>query len=115
MSISRGWALTWRQNPNMFDGIYTGTETRDAVYSDQHLQPYESYLIIRYFNSIAPGRNGGGWVDPFGSAYLDRYAEQFWLTLFAKAPEITMFDYGSLQTPDSKAEPCSLAGNRNKL
>jgi hypothetical protein len=56
-------------------------------------------LIIRYFNNIAPGRNGGGWVDSGGSSYLDRYAEQFWLTLFAKAPEITMFDYRQLQMP----------------
>jgi hypothetical protein len=95
----QGLGFNLETEPKMFDGIYTGTETRDAVNSDQHLQPYESYLIIRYFNSIAPGRNGGGWVDPFGSPYLDRYAEQFWLTLFAKAPEITMFDYRSLQTP----------------
>jgi hypothetical protein len=98
----QGLGFNLEAEPAMFDGIYTGTETRDAVNSDQHLQPYESYLIIRYFNSIAPGRNGGGWVDPFGSAYLDRYAEQFWLTLFAKAPEITMFDFRSLQTPIQK-------------
>jgi len=98
----QGLGFNLETEPTMFDGIYTGTETRDAVNSDQHLQPYESYLIIRYFNSIAPGRNGGGWVDPFGSPYLDRYAEQFWLTLFAKAPEITMFDYRSLQTPIQK-------------
>ncbi len=95
----QGLGFNLEAEPGMFDGIYTGTETRDAVYSDQHLQPYESYLIIRYFNSLAPGKNGGGWVDPFGSFYYDRYAEQFWLTLFAKAPEITMFDYRSLQIP----------------
>ena len=98
----QGLGFNLETEPGMFDGIYTGTETRDAVNSDQHLQQYESYLIIRYFNSLAPGRNGGGWVDPFGSPYLDRYAEQFWLTLFAKAPEITMFDYRSLQMPIQK-------------
>jgi hypothetical protein len=103
----QGLGFNLETGPSLFDGIYTGTETRDAVNSDQHLQPYESYLIIRYFNSLAPGRNGGGWVDPFGSPYLDRYAEQFWLTLFAKPLEITMFDFGSLQTPiqkESRAE-----------
>ena len=26
--------------PKIFDGLYTGTETRDAVLSNQHLQPY---------------------------------------------------------------------------
>jgi hypothetical protein len=95
----QGLGFNLEKEPGMFDGIYTGTETRDAVSSDQHLQPYESYLIIRYFNNLAPGRNGGGWVDPFGLPHMDRYAEQFWLTLFAKAPEITMFDLRSLQMP----------------
>lgn len=95
----QGLGFNLETEPAMFDGIYTGTETRDPVLMDQHLQQYESYLIIRYFNNIAPGRNGGGWVDPGASFYLDRYAEQFWLTLFAKAPEITMFDYGQIQSP----------------
>jgi hypothetical protein len=85
--------------PAIFDGIYTGTETRDAVRSAQHLQPYLGYLIFRYFENISPGRNGGGWVDPGGMRYYDRYAEQLWLTLFAKAPEMTFFDYRQLLTP----------------
>jgi hypothetical protein len=98
----QGLGFNLETEPVMFDGIYTGTETRDPVFTDQHLQQYESYLIIRYFDNIAPGRNGGGWVDPGAAFYLDRYAEQFWLTLFAKAPEITMFDYRQLQTPIRK-------------
>lgn len=95
----QGLGFNLETGPGMFDGIYTGTETRDPVFTNQHLQQYESYLIIRYFNNLAPGRNGGGWVDPGAVFYLDRYAEQFWLTLFAKTPEITMFDYRQLQTP----------------
>lgn len=95
----QGLGFNLEDEPKMFDGIYTGTETRDAVSSDQHLQQYESYLIFRYFENIAPKRNGGGWVDSGGASYLDRYTEQFWLTLFAKAPEITMFDYRQLQSP----------------
>jgi len=79
--------------PKHFDGIYTGTETRDAVRSNQHLQPYESYLIWRYFDNLNPGHNGGGWVDTGGMRYIERYAEQLWLTVFAKAPEMTFFDY----------------------
>ena len=76
-----------------FDGIYTGTETRDAVSSDQHLQPYLGYNIWRYFDNLNPGHNGGGWVDTGGMRYIDRYSEQLWLTLFAKAPEMTLVDY----------------------
>jgi hypothetical protein len=87
------------QEPKIFDGIYTGTETRDPVITDQHLQPYESYGIIRYFENIAPGRNGGGWVDTYSIRYVDRYAEQLWDTLFAKAHEITLFEWSAMSRP----------------
>jgi hypothetical protein len=84
------------REPKLFDGIYTGTETRDPVITDQHLQQYESYGIIRYYDHIAPGRNGGGWVDTYSLRYLDRYAEQLWDTLFAKAPQIMLFEWSAL-------------------
>jgi len=95
----QGLGFNLKDQPPLYDGIYTGNETRDAVRSAQHLQPYESYLVFRYYENIKPGGNRGGWVDPFGVRYLDRYAEQLWLTLFAKAPEITLFDFWSIQTP----------------
>jgi hypothetical protein len=93
----QGLGFNLETGPQIFDAIYTGTETRDAVRSDQHLQPYNGYAIWRYFDNLRPGHNAGGWVDPFGSRFLDRYAEQLWITLFAKAPEITLFDFGSIQ------------------
>ena len=92
--------------PKIYDGIYTGTETRDPVMNDQHLQQYESYEIIRYFDNIKPGGNGGGWVDIYGTRYLDRYAEQLWDTMLSKTPEIMLFNYGDLVLP---AKP----GNRD--
>jgi hypothetical protein len=84
------------QEPKLFDAIYTGTETRDPVTSDQHLQQYESYQIVRYFENIKPGGNGGGWVDTYGVRYVDRYAEQLWDTMFSKAPEIMLFNWDLL-------------------
>jgi hypothetical protein len=51
---------------------------------------------MRYFENIAPGRNGGGWVDPGSRKYIDRYSQQIALTLFAKAKEQTLFCYGDL-------------------
>jgi hypothetical protein len=84
------------QEPKMFNAIYTGTETRDPVDTDQHLQQYESYQVFRYFENIAPGRNLGGWVDTYSIRYIDRYAEQLWDTLFAKAPELTLFNWNLL-------------------
>jgi hypothetical protein len=94
----QGLGFNLESEPAIFDGIYTGNETRDPVLTNQHLQQYESYEIFRYFENIAPGRNGGGWVDPFASFYLDRYAEQLWNTLFAKAPEITLFDFRMMES-----------------
>ena len=74
--------------PKLFDAIYTGTETRGAE-GGQRLQSYQSYLQTDYFNRIKPGANQGGWIDGGGDA---RYAEQFWDTLFAKVPEIMLFN-----------------------
>jgi len=94
-----GLGFNLETEPSIFDGVYTGTETRDAVFSNQHLQPYLSYLAFRYFYNLKPGKNGGGWVDTGGMRFYDRYAEQLWLTLFAKAPEMTLFDYRQLLYP----------------
>jgi hypothetical protein len=95
----QGLGYNLEAEPKIFDGIYTGTETRDPVFTQQHLQQYQSYLIMRYLDNVKPGGNGGGWVDPFSRQYLDRYDEQLWLTLFAKAPEITLFSFGQLIEP----------------
>jgi hypothetical protein len=93
----QGLGFNLETQPAMFDALYTGTETRDPVTRDQHLQPYHGYSIFRYFENIKPGYNYGGWVDTGSMTYLDRYIEQFWLTLFAKAPELTLFDFRQLQ------------------
>ena len=97
--------------PKIFDGIYTGNETRDATYTQQHLQEYQSYSIQRYFENIKPGGNGGGWVDPFARGTLDRYAEQLAHTLLAKAREITLFCFSDLfediRQPDGTIQPAS--------
>lgn len=95
----QGLGYDLAREPEIFDGIYTGTETRDPVVTDQHLQPYESYQIVRYFDNIAPGHNGGGWVDTYAIRYLDRYAEQLWDTMFAKAREQTLFNWADLLRP----------------
>ena len=92
----QGLGFDLDKEPRLFDGIYTGTETRDPEMTDQNLQAYESYLIVRYFDNIAPGRNGGGWVDTFSIRTVDRYAEQLWDTVFAKAPEMMLFNWAAL-------------------
>ncbi|MGO8765585.1 MAG: hypothetical protein ACLQSR_10705, partial [Limisphaerales bacterium] len=95
----QGSGYDLEREPKIFDGIYTGTETRDPAITDQHLQQYESYEIVRYFDNIAPGRNGGGWVDTYSLRYLDRYAEQLWDTMFAKAPQMMLFEWSAMTRP----------------
>jgi hypothetical protein len=78
---------------HMYDAIYTGTETRDPIITDQLLQQYESYEIYRYLSNVRPGANLGAWADTFGTRAIDRYAEQLWDGLFAKAPEQMLFNW----------------------
>ena len=84
------------EQARMFDAIYTGTETRDPVITDQLLQQYESYEIVRYLSNIRPGANLGGWVDTYSIRSIDRYAEQLWDGLLARAPEQMLFEWGAM-------------------
>jgi len=92
----QGLGFNLATGPQIFDAVWSGTETRDPS-SDQHLQHYLGYNIVRYFDNLRPGHNLGGWVDSGGSNMgMDRYVEQIWLTFFAKAPEIALFAYNQL-------------------
>ncbi len=100
----QGSGFDLEQESQSFDGIYTGTETRDPYVTDQLLQQYESYGIIRYFENVRPGGNGGGWVDTYSIQYVDRYAEQLWDTLFARPREITLFNWHDLVDPENTVD-----------
>ena len=110
-----GLGFNLEEEPSYFDGLWTGTETRDPA-SAQHLQNYLSYNIMRYFDNIAPGRNGGGWVDAGGiHMSMDRYAEQLHLTMLSKTPEIILWNYMQLAevkiTPQMRASWQDAGGN----
>ena len=87
------------EEAHAFDAIYTGTETRDPVITDQLLQQYESYEIYRYLSNVRPGANLGVWVDTYSIRAIDRYAEQLWDGLFAKAPEQMLFNWSAMADP----------------
>ena len=98
------WAESYQEtgyNPaeqrKLFDRIYTGTETRDPVRTDQHLPRYLSFSLMTYLESMWPGHNGGGWFDTFDTHVTDHYLEQAYLTAFSKPQEIMMFCFQSLQ------------------
>ena len=79
---------------NIFDMIYAGTETREPFYAAQHLQRYESYSVVRLLENAAPGRNGGGWIDPGGSSdNISRFLEQAEFTFLGRAKELTLFNF----------------------
>ena len=97
------WAESYQEtgyNPakqrQLFDQVYTGTEARDTVTTDQHLPRYLSYSLMTYFENMWPGHNGGGWFDPFDLHITDQYLEQAYLTAFAKPKEIMMFCFQAL-------------------
>lgn len=95
--------------PDIFDMVYTGTETRDPENTQQHLQRYLSYFLMRYIENVKPGKNGGGWIDGLDCTYnLGAYGEQAYLTLFSKAKEITLFCFSLLASEHSVFVP--LAG-----
>ena len=80
----------------LFDYIYTGTETRNTAHTDQHLPHYLSYSLMRYMENAAPGRNGGGWFDTYSCWPIDCYLEQGYLTALSRPNEITLFQWGDL-------------------
>ena len=92
----QGLGFSLEDGPQIFDGVWTGTETRDPA-GAQHLQNYLSYNIMTYFEHISGGRNGGGWVDSGGiNMSMDRYAEQLHLTAIAKARDVMLFAWNQL-------------------
>lgn len=95
----------------IFDSIYTGTETRHGAQTDQHLPRYLSYSLMRYFESVLPGKNGGGWFDPFDCDRIDTYLEQAYLTVFAKPKEIMMFCWPAI-AQNKRATPLGLMYDR---
>ena len=97
------WAESYQEtgyNPkaqrDMFDRIYTGTETRDPVTTDQHLPRYLSFSLMTYFENMWPGHNGGGWFDTFDTNITEHYLEQAYLTAFARPQEMMLFCFQSL-------------------
>ena len=85
-----------QQQRKIFGGIYTGTETRHGAQQDQHLPRYLSYSLVRWMENVLPGKNGGGWFDPFECDRIDSYLEQAYLTAFSKAKEIMMFCWSAI-------------------
>ncbi len=81
---------------DIFDMVYTGTETRASAYQDQHLPTYLSYSLVRWMDEASNGRNHGTWFDTYQCWPVDDYLEQGYLSAFAKPEEITLFQWTDL-------------------
>lgn len=93
---------------NIFDMVYTGTETRLPDYDMQHFQRYHSYSIMRWMENAVPGRNGGGWVDSGGSGHsINVFLEQLEQTAFAGAKELIFFQFQNFVQPDNLNLPAA--------
>ena len=98
------WAESYQEtgyNPEaqreLFEMLYTGTETRDPVATDQHLPRYLSFSLMTYFENMWPGHNGGGWFDNFDTHITEHYLEQAYLTAFSKPRELMLFCFQSMK------------------
>jgi hypothetical protein len=96
----------------LFDRIWVGTELRDPA-SDKwgNKQQYEGYFIYRWLTDVGGAKTGGGWFDPFGTTPT-LYLDQPLTTILAGAPEVFLFHYGALASPDYHAQADALAPRR---
>lgn len=98
----------------IFDRIWVGTELRDPA-SDKwgNKQQYEGYFIYRWLTDVGGPKTGGGWFDPFGTTPT-LYLDQPLTTILAGAPEVFLFHYGALTSPEFQAQAEALAPRRTQ-
>jgi len=99
----------------LFDRIWMGTELRDPS-SDEwgHKQQYEGFFIYRWMAEIGAEKLGGGWFDPYGTNPV-LYLDQPYVTVLAGAPEIILFCYGSLVSPEFRPQADAFASRRTEF
>ncbi|MGH9401864.1 MAG: hypothetical protein ACRD2P_07130 [Terriglobia bacterium] len=102
----RGYSVT--AETALYDRIWVGTELRDPS-SDQwgHKQQYMGFFIYRWFSGIGLEKTGGAWFDPYGTDPVF-YVDQAYVSVLAGAPEILLFNFGSLDSPEYHAQIDSL-------
>ncbi len=96
----------------LYDRIWVGTELRDPS-SDEwgHKQQYEGFFIYRWLSEIGGEKTGGAWFDPYGTDPTF-YLDQAYVSVLAGAPEILLFHYGSLISPQYRPQADAFAPRR---
>ena len=95
-----------------YDRIWVGTELRDPS-SDEwgHTQQYRGYFLYRWLAEVGGAKTGGGWFDPYGTTPA-LYVDQPLVTVLAGAPEVFLFHYGELNSPEYRGQVDALAARR---
>lgn len=103
------------EQSEIFDRIWVGTELRDPS-SDKwgHAQQYRGFFLYRWLADVAGPKTGGGWFDPYGTDPAF-YLDQAYVTVLAGAPEVFLFHYGSLASPEFHPQAEALAAHRAEL
>ncbi len=100
------------QEAKVFDGIWVGTELRDPASGKWgNKQQYEGYFIYRWLSNVGGSKTGGGWFDPYGTT-PSLYLDQPLTTILAGPPEVFLFHYGMLNSPEYHAQADALAERR---
>ncbi len=112
MFQNRGYVVD--KETALYDRIWVGTETRDPA-SDEwgHKQQYEGYFIYRWLADVGGAKTGGGWFDPYGTTPT-YYLDQALTTVLSGAPEVFLFHYGSLISPEYRAQAEAFARYRRQ-
>jgi hypothetical protein len=99
----------------LYDRIWVGTELRDPS-SDEwgHKQQYEGFFLFRWLTDVGGSKTGGGWFDPYGTDPVT-YMDQATVTVLAGAPEVFLFHYGALISPQYQAQAKTLEERRPGL
>jgi hypothetical protein len=100
------------QEAAIFDRIWVGTELRDPA-SDEwgHTQQYLPQFIYRWLSGVGGAKTGGGWFGPYGTTPA-LYLDQPLTTILAGAPEVFLFHYGDLASPEFHGQAEALAERR---
>ena len=79
----------------VFDGIWTGTETR-GQYTQRFgfVQPYEGFINFRWLSTIAGNKTGGAWFDHEDCTSMD-FLDQAYQSVLAGAKELVIFSFDS--------------------
>ena len=84
------------REPEMFDGVRVGTETRGAnTQRYGFVQPYEGFVNYRWIAALSGGKIGGAWFDHGDCSDYD-FIDQAWQSVAAGAPELIFFHLGDI-------------------